>query len=318
MTDPFEALREPVTAVDPDPGFAGRLRMRLTREVFASPGGTMPQPTIATRAGRQPGRAPALAPSIVVADARRAMDWYIEVFDATRRGDPHVNADGTIGHAEVGLGDAVLMFAEASALWPDVPVRAPGSPATFSHTLHLEVDDVDARTERARRSGASVEREPADQFYGRSAVIVDPFGHRWTLLRPPPQATGPRQGDVANVTIVAPDTGQAKEFYQAVLQVPFASGHPGAWRTEETSPPLSVLPSEGTQAEVQLSYRVDDVMAAVARVRAAGGRAADPRRLAFGLLAECADDQGVTFRLWQPVDQPDRQATGRIARRPAG
>src|SRR6202050_2015310 len=43
MTDPFEALREPVTPVDPDPEFAGRLRTRLTREVFAYPGGTMSQ-----------------------------------------------------------------------------------------------------------------------------------------------------------------------------------------------------------------------------------------------------------------------------------
>ena len=86
------------------------------------------------------------------------MDWYVEVFGAQRRGELHVNADGTIGHAEVGIGDAVLMFAEASDLWPDVPVRAPDSPVTFSHTLHLEVDDVDASTERARRSGASVER----------------------------------------------------------------------------------------------------------------------------------------------------------------
>jgi hypothetical protein len=49
MTDPFEALREPVTLVDPDPDFAGRLRLRLTREVFAPPGGTMSQQTIATR-----------------------------------------------------------------------------------------------------------------------------------------------------------------------------------------------------------------------------------------------------------------------------
>ena len=48
MTDPFEALREPVTPVDPDPEFAGRLRMRLTREVFAPPGGTMSQQTVAT------------------------------------------------------------------------------------------------------------------------------------------------------------------------------------------------------------------------------------------------------------------------------
>jgi uncharacterized glyoxalase superfamily protein PhnB len=185
MTDPFEALREPVTPVDPDPAFAGRLRMRLTHEIFAPPGGTMSQQTAAASDQRELAPAPALTPYIVVSDARRAVDWYVEVFGAQRRGEFHVNADGTIGHAEVGLGNAVLMFSEASSLWPEVPVRAPDSPATFSHSLHLEVDDVDARTERARRNGASVEREPTDQFYGRSSVVVDPFGHRWILLRPP-------------------------------------------------------------------------------------------------------------------------------------
>src|SRR6202167_2824604 len=244
MTDPFEApvfaapffeaLREPVRPADPAPGSAGRLRQRLTREVFAPPGGTMSQQTGATRVEREPAWPPTLTPYIVVSDARRAMDWYVEVFGAQRRGELHVNADGTIGHAKVGIGDAVLMLSEASGLWPDVPVRAPDSPATFSHSLHLEVDDVDASTERARRGGASVEREPADQPYGRAAVIVDPFGHRWMLLRPPARAglarpAGPdrppgglRQGDVANVTIVARDAGRAKEFYQAVLRVPFS------------------------------------------------------------------------------------------------
>ena len=123
------------------------------------------------------------------------------------------------------------MFAEASDLWPDVPVRAPDSPATFSHTLHLEVDDVDGTTERARRSGASVEREPTDQPYGRGSVIVDPFGHRWMLLRPPARVTRLRQGDVANVTMMARDAHRAKEFYEAVLQVPFSAAHPGTWRT---------------------------------------------------------------------------------------
>jgi uncharacterized glyoxalase superfamily protein PhnB len=86
---------------------------------------------------------------------------------------------------QVGIGDAVLMFSEASDLWPDVPVRAPESSTTFSHTLHLQVDDVDASSERARRNGAAVEREPTDQPYGHGSVIVDPFGHGWTLLRPP-------------------------------------------------------------------------------------------------------------------------------------
>jgi uncharacterized glyoxalase superfamily protein PhnB len=302
MTDPFEALREPVTPVDPDPEFAGRLRMRLTEEIFAPAGGTMSQQTAATRVEREPAWPPTLTPYIVVSDARRAMDWYVEVFGAEPRGELHVNADGTIGHAEVGLGDTVLMLSEASGLWPDVPVRAPDSPATFSHSLHLEVDDVDASTERARRSGASVEREPADQPYGRASVIVDPFGHRWILLRRPARATRLRQGDVANVTMVARDTHRAKEFYEAVLRVPFSSGHPGAWRTEEIRPPLAILPSQGAESGVQLSYRVDDITAAVERVRAAGGRAAEPRRMPYGLLAECVDDQGATFRLWQPAD----------------
>ena len=262
----------------------------------------MSQQTVATRVEREPAWPPALTPYIVVSDARRAMDWYVEVFGAQRRGELHVNADGTIGHAEVGIGDAVLMFAEASDLWPDVPVRAPDSPATFSHTLHLEVDDVDASTERARRSGASVEREPTDQPYGRGSVIVDPFGHRWILLRRPARATRLRQGDVANVTMVARDAHRAKEFYEAVLRVPFSSGHPGAWRTDETRPPLGIWSSEGAEPEVQLSYRVDDIAAAVERVRAAGGHADEPERKPYGLLAECVDDQGATFRLWQPAD----------------
>jgi uncharacterized glyoxalase superfamily protein PhnB len=304
MTDPFEALREPVTPVDPDPEFAGRLRMRLTREVFATRGGTMSQQPTATRVEREPAWPPALTPYIVVSDARRAMDWYIEVFGAQRRGELHVNADGTVGHAEVGIGDAVLMFSEASDLWPEVPVRAPDSPVTFSHSLHLEVDDVDASTERARHGGAVVEREPGNQPYGRASVIVDPFGHRWILLRPPARATRLRQGDVANVTMARRDGQRAREFYEAVLQVPFSSGHPGAWRTDETRPPLGIRSSPDAEPEVQLSYRVDDIAAAVERVRAAGGQANEPQRRAFGLHAECVDDQGATFRLWQPADRP--------------
>jgi uncharacterized glyoxalase superfamily protein PhnB len=307
MTDPFEALREPVTPVDPDPEFAGRLRTRLTREILASTGGIMShstatQITDTSQVEREPAWGPALTPYIVVSDARRAIDWYAEVFGARRRGDLWVNADNTIGHAEVGLGDAVLMLSEASDLWPDVPVRAPESPTTFSHSLHLAVADVDTTTERARRGGAAVERAPADQPYGRASVIVDPFGHRWHLLQPPARATRLRQGDVASVALVTPDARRARDFYEAVLQVPFATGHPGAWRTEETTPPLSILPSEGAEPQVELSYRVDDIAAAIERVRSAGGHAGQPGRRPFGLLATCVDDQGATFRLWQPAD----------------
>jgi predicted enzyme related to lactoylglutathione lyase len=102
------------------------------------------------------------------------------------------------------------------------------------------------------------------------------------------------------ISTTARDPDQAKRFYEAVLRVPFDSGHPGMWRTEETRPPLGIWPAHDTEPQVQLSFRVDDVAAAVDRVRAAGGRAAEPQRRRFGLSAECADDQGRTFRLWQP------------------
>jgi uncharacterized glyoxalase superfamily protein PhnB len=301
MTDPFETLREPVTPAGPDPGFAGRLRQQLTQEVFTSSGGTMSQQVAEPQAAREPVRTPALTPYIMVSDARRAMDWYVQVLGARRRGEPIVSADGTIGHAELRLGDAVLMLAEASDLWPDVPVRAPDHPATFSHTLHLEVDDVDGTTERARNGGAAVEREPTDQFYGRGAVIVDPFGHRWMLLRPPAQVARLHQGDVANVTMTARDADGARAFYEAVLQVPFSPAHPGTWRTDQITPPLGIRPTRDGEPAVELSFRVDDITAAIERVRAAGGRADEPRRMPYGLHAECTDDQGATFRLVQPA-----------------
>lgn len=194
------------------------------------------------------------------------------------------------------------MLSEPSDLWPDVPVRAPES-ALHSHTLHLQVDDVDATTERAWRAGAAVEREPTDQPYGRGSVIVDPFGHRWMLLRPPARATRFRQGDVAHVTMVVPDAARAKAFYEAVLRVPFAPGSTaGAWGTEATTPPLGMWSPPDAAPQVQLCFRVDDIAAAVERVRAAGGSAAEVERKPYGLLVECDDDQGSHFQLWQPPD----------------
>jgi len=301
VTDPFDVLREPVTPVDPDPDFAARLRDRLARAVLGQPGGEMTTQLNKDTTAREQAWPPALTPYIVVSDARRALAWYVDVFGAEQRGEMYVNDDDTIGHAEVGIGDAVLMLAEASDLWPDVPVQAPQG-QKHSHTLHLQVDDVDATTERARRSGAAVEREPADQPYGRGSVIVDPFGHRWMLLRPPARATRFRQGDVANVSIVARDAERAKEFYAAVLQLPFSPGHSGSWNTELTTPRLGIWSPEGVEPEVELTFRVDDLAAAVERVRSAGGRASEPERHRYGLATECTDDQGTHFRLWQPVD----------------
>lgn len=169
MTDPFDSLHLPDSPVDPPGAFADRLRRALADAILTG------APMI---------NAPALSPYLVVADARSALAWYSEVLGARPRGERHVNADGTIGHAELDFGGAVLMLAEPSPLYPDVPVGPP-TPGPFSHTLHLEVADVDATVATARRRGAAVERAPGDEPYGRAAVIVDPFGHRWMLNRPP-------------------------------------------------------------------------------------------------------------------------------------
>jgi uncharacterized glyoxalase superfamily protein PhnB len=298
MTDPLDALRAPVAPVDPDPRFAERLRRRLRDALL-----TGEEAMTETVTGQDLGWAPSLTPYLVVSDARAALDWYAEVFGATRRGEPHVDEDGTIGHAELRIGDAVLMLAEASELWPEVPV-APPATATHSHSLHLRVSDVDGVTRTAAARGASVEREPRDQPYGRGSVIVDPFGHRWMLIRPPGGTTRHRHGDISYTTMVVADEERAKTFYGAVFGWEWVAGSvPGAWRPAgHAGEEFGVWGDPSQRPEVQLCFRVDDLDAALARVRDGGGTAGAVDRKPYGLIADCVDDQGANFQLWQPID----------------
>jgi PhnB protein len=77
------------------------------------------------------------------------------------------NADGSVGHAELKIGDSVIMTGDAGELRP---------------MLYLYVDDVDSVFKKALDAGATALREPADQFYGdRSAQVKDPLGNIWFL-----------------------------------------------------------------------------------------------------------------------------------------
>lgn len=127
-----------------------------------------------------PDRYRRVTPALVVDGAARALEFYAEVFDATERMRVP-GLDGTIAHAEIVIGDSVLMVDDAS---PAMGTQAPpaggleGSPTS----LYIYVEDVDAVIERAAKLGATVERPAQDQFYGeRDGHIVDPFGHRWTV-----------------------------------------------------------------------------------------------------------------------------------------
>lgn len=236
---------------------------------------------------------PTITPQIAVKDARAAMEWYGEVLGAMLRGEPHVMPDGSIGHAQLAVGDGVVMLNEGS---DEVPVRPPDAPSVFSSSLHVQVEDADATADRARNAGAAIERAPSDFPYGRIAVFVDPFGHRWLVNQPPASASRVRDGDVGYITMATPDPARAQAFYGAVLGWEFASGRP------------DVLPKIGlgTAADkpwVALCYRVADIGAALAAVRAAGGTGGDVRDKPYGLAAECVDDQGLLFYLWQTHDE---------------
>lgn len=289
--DPLWALREPVTPVDPDPGFAAELRARLERAVLDWNGADMT--TTTEPAVDVPLHS--LTPYIGVDDGRRALDWYVEVFDARRRGEPYVMDDGGIGHAELVIGDSVLMLAGGP---PGGSVPAPV--AGYRNSLHLQVPDVDATVARAVEQGAELERPVADQPYGRTGVIVDPFGHRWMVQAAAPgKAPRPRQVEVGYLTYAVRDAERAKTFYGAVLGWRFTPGRvENGWQVENAQP-MSGLWGGATEPGIQPLYHVDDLDAALAAVRNHGGQAGAPERQPYGLTAECTDDQGARFWLMQ-------------------
>jgi len=296
MTDPLDVLRGPTGPVEPDPGFATRLRARLER-ALADPRGAAVTTTAADHPDTPAADVPVagVVPYLAVADAAAALDWYVEAFGARRRGEPIVMPDGRIGHAEVELAGTVVMLADAH---PEIGVAAPvpGEPVICS--LHVTVPDVDAAFARAVGAGASAERTPADYPYGRNAVVRDPFGHRWMLAS---EAPAPRVGDLAYVSLWVPDVARAAAFYGSVLGWRYepASGPEGR-RVEGATPHHGLWGGE-TDHTLFCCFTVDDVAAAVERVRAAGGEADEPVLEPYGWIAECVDDQGTRFALHQSV-----------------
>jgi uncharacterized glyoxalase superfamily protein PhnB len=174
MTDPFEALREPITAARPDPAFAAALRARIER-ALALPEGVTPVTT-----GTPLTIAGAAIPYLVVRDAAQAIDWYVDVFGVELRSDPIVMPDGRIGHSELALGAGVLYLADE---FPDIGAVAP-TPDAASVSLVLTVPDTDTTVAQAVARGARLTREIYEAYGHRNATIVDPFGHRWLLQGP--------------------------------------------------------------------------------------------------------------------------------------
>jgi PhnB protein len=117
-----------------------------------------------------------VTPYLVVDDAARAIEFYRSVFGATEI-TRFTQPDGRIGHAELRIGDSVVMLADAA---PDIGARSPRSIGGTPVTISVYVEDADAVVQRALDGGAQLVRPVENQFYGdRAGGIVDPFGHSW-------------------------------------------------------------------------------------------------------------------------------------------
>jgi len=121
-----------------------------------------------------------VTPCLTVRGAAAAMEFYRDVFGATERMRFPGPGD-TVAHAEIEIGDSVIIVEDESPYRGTSAPPAGGLPGTPCYQ-YIYVEDVDAVVAHAVQRGATLVRAPEDQFYGeRDGYIVDPFGHGWTV-----------------------------------------------------------------------------------------------------------------------------------------
>jgi len=117
-------------------------------------------------------------PYLIVKGAAEALEFYKKAFGAEERMRCPM-PDGRLGHAEVQIGNSIIMLADE---FPEMDAKGPLSLGGTPVGICLYVLDSDAAFQRAVAAGAKVLRPIQDQFYGdRSGTVTDPFGHQWTI-----------------------------------------------------------------------------------------------------------------------------------------
>ncbi len=312
--DPLTVLAGDDLPIQPDPAFAARLRRRLESALNLPAGtegvtmsGTQEAlDELSTDASATAVPRPAALPYLTVADARAAIAWYIAVFGAVVVDEPIVMDDNRIGHAELGIGGGVLYLADE---FPELGLRGP-TQGTASVSLMLPVADTDAALALARDRGATVVRGAADNHGARSAIVVDPFGHRWMLSGPPTgTSTRIQHGDIGYVSVWTPDADRAATFY----------GHVLGWTYDRathrvTNTTLAIgISGINSHRTLFCCYAVADLPTASAAIMAAGGAVAEPQDMGFGIMLAATDSQGAPFAIYQPtgdVARPELNGAG--------
>ncbi len=121
---------------------------------------------------------PRVTPYLIIDGASAAIEFYGSVLGATERMRMPA-PDDKVGHAELQIGDSVIMLADEA---PGMGARGPRAVGGTPVTLHVYVEDVDSVFDRAVEAGAKALSPVEDRFYGdRSGQFEDPFGHRWDV-----------------------------------------------------------------------------------------------------------------------------------------
>ena len=120
-------------------------------------------------------------PRQVVSDGARAIEFYRQAFDAVELGERFEGPGGELIHAEIRIGDSVVMISDDAG--DGAPARSPESlGGAASAIMATYWEDVDSAWARAVAAGAEVLYPLADQFYGeRGGRLRDPFGQQWML-----------------------------------------------------------------------------------------------------------------------------------------
>lgn len=119
-----------------------------------------------------------ISPYLSVDGAADAIEFYKRAFGAEERGRMQ-SPDGKIAHAELRIGDSVLMLSDP---FPQFVTKAPTELGGTTGSIFLYVEDVDAVVQQAVDAGATLEVEVVDQFWGdRFGAVSDPFGHVWSI-----------------------------------------------------------------------------------------------------------------------------------------
>ncbi len=119
-----------------------------------------------------------VSPYLMVRGAAEAIDFYQRAFGAQER-YRMAGPDGSVMHAEIQVGDSVIMLADEN---PQATARPPQALGGTSVNIFLYVEKVDEVFEQAVEAGAKPQAPPEDQFWGdRYGKLTDPFGHEWSI-----------------------------------------------------------------------------------------------------------------------------------------